>query len=164
MQTFLIEYQIFIYLFFLGISIGSFINNIAYRINNNMNTMTDLKSVLKADTPKYSECPICKNKLKWWMNIPIFSWVFLKGQCYFCNSKIPFLYVFSEFVFGFVYILIYFFNKNIIESSLLFFIYILSYLNISIYFIEKKNKINKILLYLLIIGIAISLFIFKYSI
>ena len=155
------QYAIYIYLFFIGISIGSYINNIAYRINNNMKTMTNWLSIKKSDTPKYSECPICNNKLKFWMNIPIFSWIYLKGKCYFCKSKIPFLYVFSEFTFGLIFIFIYFLNKNIYESIGIFSIYVVTYLNLSIYFIEKSKFKNKILLFLNLLLIFILLFFFK---
>jgi len=149
------QYAMYFYLFFIGISIGSYINNIAYRINNNMKTMSHWLSIKKSDTPKYSECPICNNKLKSWMNIPIFSWIYLRGKCYFCKSHIPFLYVFSEFTFGVIFIFIYFVNQNIYESIAIFTIYFTTYLNLSIYFIEKSKFKNKILLFLNLLFVLI---------
>jgi leader peptidase (prepilin peptidase)/N-methyltransferase len=152
------EYSIYLYLFFIGISIGSYTNNIAYRINTNMKSMNDFNSILNSDTPKYSECPICNNRLKWWMNIPIFSWFYLKGKCYFCKSKIPFLYVFSEITFGCIFMIIYLLNNNLLNSFLIFLIYVISYLNISIYFIENAKILNKLLMFINILFCILYIF------
>ena len=37
---------------------------------------------------KSSHCTSCKNKLFWWQNIPIISFLFLRGKCFFCKSEI----------------------------------------------------------------------------
>lgn len=36
-----------------------------------------------------SKCKECQKTLKWWMMLPIFSFIFLKGKCYFCKKSIP---------------------------------------------------------------------------
>jgi len=45
-----------------------------------------------------SKCPKCNNKLRWWHNIPIFSYIFLRGKCYFCKESISIQYPIVEFV------------------------------------------------------------------
>lgn len=51
-----------------------------------------------------SKCPRCGNKLKPWHNIPVISFILLRGKCYFCNEKISFQYPIIElltmFLFG----------------------------------------------------------------
>ena len=44
-----------------------------------------------------SHCPACDIQLKWWMNIPLLSWLLLRGKCGFCNHKISLEYPFVEF-------------------------------------------------------------------
>lgn len=60
---------------------GSFLNMLAYRLVSN-------DSLLIAR----SFCPNCKNSLYWYDNIPLFSWLWLKGSCRFCNNRISLLY------------------------------------------------------------------------
>lgn len=43
-----------------------------------------------------SKCPKCQNKLKPWHNIPVFSYIFLKGKCAFCKEKISIQYPIVE--------------------------------------------------------------------
>ena len=45
-----------------------------------------------------SKCPKCNHKLFWWHNIPIFSYIFLKGKCYFCKENISIQYPIIEFI------------------------------------------------------------------
>lgn len=46
--------------------------------------------------PARSFCPKCQKQLLWWHNIPIVSWMALRGACGFCKAPIPFRYVFIE--------------------------------------------------------------------
>jgi len=39
-----------------------------------------------------SHCPHCKKKLRWFHNIPVFSYLFLKGRCGFCRAPISCMY------------------------------------------------------------------------
>ena len=47
-----------------------------------------------------SICEHCKRQLSWYENIPIFSWLFLKGRCKKCHEKIGLTELFSEFGLG----------------------------------------------------------------
>ncbi len=83
-------------LFIFGILIGSFLNVVIYRIPKN-------ESIVFPS----SKCQSCGNSLKWYHNIPIFSWVFLGGKCAFCKDKISVQYPVVEFVTGLIFVAIY---------------------------------------------------------
>ncbi len=69
----------------MGLCVGSFLNVVIYRVPLNMNL----------STPP-SHCPHCGYRLHWYDNIPVFSYVFLRGRCRNCREHIPFRYVAVE--------------------------------------------------------------------
>jgi leader peptidase (prepilin peptidase)/N-methyltransferase len=81
-----IEFLIHLLIFFLGAGIGSFLNVVVYR----------LPLGISVNNPKRSFCPSCKKQIPWYQNLPLFSWVLLRGKCASCASKIPFRYFFVE--------------------------------------------------------------------
>jgi len=87
---------IYVILFLIGISIGSFLNVVIYRIPKGENI---------AFPP--SHCPKCNKKLKWWHNIPIISFLLLKGKCAYCEEYISLRYPFVELFTAILAILIY---------------------------------------------------------
>lgn len=64
-----------------GLLIGSFLNALIYRLPLEMNIAL----------PR-SSCPNCKHVICWYENIPVLSFLFLKGKCSNCQTKISFLY------------------------------------------------------------------------
>ena len=91
----LIEIAIMVFIF--GAMIGSFLNVVIYRIPKG-------ESIVFPS----SKCQSCQNSLKWWHNIPIFSWLFLRGKCYFCKEKISAQYPVVEFLTGIIFVALYF--------------------------------------------------------
>ncbi len=81
------------YIFLIGICVGSFLNVMILR------GLTGEDIVFG-----HSHCPKCKNNLKWYMNIPLFSYIFLKGKCAFCKCKISIQYPLIEFLNGIGYL------------------------------------------------------------
>ena len=79
-----------------GLCIGSFLNVVILR------TLSGESIVFPP-----SKCPKCGNKLKWWHNIPILSYIFLCGKCAFCKEKISIQYPFVEFITCAVFIMTY---------------------------------------------------------
>ena len=65
------------FVFCIGTIIGSFLNVVILRAFSG-------ESIVLPP----SKCPKCGNKLKWWHNIPILSYLLLRGKCYFCHDKI----------------------------------------------------------------------------
>ena len=55
-----------------------------------------------------SKCPKCGNKLLFWHNIPVLSYILLRGKCYFCKEKISFQYPIVEFITGVIFVAIFF--------------------------------------------------------
>ena len=76
---------ILLFVFLFGISFGSFLNVLIYRIPEGLNIATPP-----------SACPKCNNRLKWYHNIPLFSWIFLRGKCAYCKEAIPLRYPLVE--------------------------------------------------------------------
>lgn len=71
----------------IGASIGSFLNVCIYRIPIGL-TVTK---------PKRSFCPSCRTQIKAIDNIPVISWLLLKGRCRSCRAPIPVWYFLVEF-------------------------------------------------------------------
>jgi len=74
--------------FVLGAVVGSFLNVCIYRMPLD----------LSVNEPRRSFCPACKKQLKWYQNIPLLSWLVLRGRCANCGSPIAFRYFVVEFV------------------------------------------------------------------
>ena len=83
---------IFIEAFIFGLLFGSFLNVVILRIPK------DESVVFGA-----SHCPSCGNTLKPWHNIPIFSWIFLRGKCSYCKTDISIQYPLIEFLSGIIF-------------------------------------------------------------
>jgi len=79
--------------FILGALIGSFLNVVILRIPKG-------ESVVFGS----SHCTSCDTPLKPWHNIPIFSWVFLRGRCSFCKSSICAQYPIIEILSGLIFL------------------------------------------------------------
>jgi leader peptidase (prepilin peptidase)/N-methyltransferase len=80
----------------LGLLIGSFINVIIARIVNDNDNIY-----------RPSRCPGCKNDIPWHCNIPIFSFIFLKGKCRKCKLKISFIYPIVEVLSAITFLICY---------------------------------------------------------
>ncbi|KIM05118.1 MAG: peptidase [Sulfurovum sp. AS07-7] len=80
-----------IIVFIFGIMIGSFLNVVIYRIPKGENIAFPA-----------SHCQSCLTPLKWYHNIPIFSWLFLRGKCGFCDEKISIQYPIVELITGLI--------------------------------------------------------------
>ncbi|HEY9129377.1 MAG TPA: prepilin peptidase [Sulfurovum sp.] len=82
--------------FIFGTMIGSFLNVVIYRIPKG-------ESIVFPS----SKCQSCQTPLKWWHNIPLFSWLILQGKCYFCKEKISVQYPTVELLTGIIFTLLY---------------------------------------------------------
>jgi len=75
--------------FFVGSAIGSFLNVVISRMPEGL-------SVVK---PR-SRCPVCENQIAARDNIPIFSWLWLRGKCRHCKTPISPQYILVEVCVG----------------------------------------------------------------
>ena len=69
----------------IGLCLGSFFNVVILRTLSN-------ESIVFPP----SKCPKCGNKLLFWHNIPVLSYILLRGKCYFCKEKISIQYPIVE--------------------------------------------------------------------
>ena len=79
----------------LGLCIGSFLNVVVWRLPRG-------ESVVWPG----SHCPRCGTDLPWTNNIPVLSWVVLRGQCQFCHGPISVQYPLIELLSGGLWVLL----------------------------------------------------------
>ncbi len=84
------------FVFVIGSIIGSFLNVVILRAFSG-------ESIVLPP----SKCPKCGNKLKWWHNIPILSYILLGGKCGFCKEHISFQYPIVEFITGVLFVMMF---------------------------------------------------------
>jgi len=86
-----IYYTLPVYLFlgFMGCTLGSFLNVVIYRLPLKM-------SIIK---PR-SACPSCKTPIPIYWNIPVISYLLLRGKCRYCSTRISPRYLFVELLSG----------------------------------------------------------------
>lgn len=89
----IVSFFVFIY----GLLIGSFLNVCIYRI--------PLKITIVKGR---SHCPHCGALIPWYLNIPLFSFLFLKGRCRSCKAPISLRYPAVEFLSGILFLLVWF--------------------------------------------------------
>ena len=82
-----------LFIFILGSMIGSFVNVLIIRIPKEESVVFPA-----------SHCVTCNAKLKPWHNIPIFSWLFLRGKCAFCGAPISKQYPIVELLSGIIFL------------------------------------------------------------
>ncbi len=79
-----------------GLMVGSFLNVCIYRIPRDESIVF----------PR-SHCPNCNHQLRFWENIPVFSFLFLRGRCSNCKKSISFRYILVELISGLIFVLFY---------------------------------------------------------
>lgn len=88
--------MIMIFLFMVGACVGSFINVCIYRLPRS-------ESIVR---PR-SRCPSCGAKIAWFDNVPILSFLILKGRCRSCKKRISARYIIVEALSGFICVLLF---------------------------------------------------------
>lgn len=109
---------IFAGVFILGLTVGSFLNVVIYRLPKMMHNeweqdcfdyISDKQPEAKLKAPENqtfnlaipnSTCPNCKAPIKPWQNVPVISYLMLKGRCASCFAPISIRYPLVEFATG----------------------------------------------------------------
>ena len=87
---------ILLFVLIIGLCIGSFLNVVILRAFSNESIVFPA-----------SKCPKCQHKLYWWHNIPVLSYILLRGKCGFCKEKISIQYPIIELVTGLIFVLVF---------------------------------------------------------
>lgn len=169
-------------IFIIGLLIGSFLNVLIYRLplmlhqkwthecksflhinfdNNNNNNDNRNKNHNYYNLRfnlcfPASHCPQCNNKIPWYLNIPLFSYIFLHGKCLECKKTIHWHYPFIEVLTAIISVwIIYHYSFNIKAVAVL----ILTYSLISLAFIDLKHYLlpDEITQPMLWLGILVNL-------
>lgn len=88
----------FVIIFIFGLMIGSFLNCLIWRLYCE-------ETVLGR-----SYCPKCRKQIAWYDNIPVFSFMLLKGKCRSCKKKISWQYPIVELITGLLFVLAFYLN------------------------------------------------------
>jgi leader peptidase (prepilin peptidase)/N-methyltransferase len=76
----------------LGLVIGSFLNVVIYRVPRGM-------SLVRPG----SSCPSCGTPIRWFDNVPVLSWIALRGRCRRCRRPISLRYPLVELATGVIF-------------------------------------------------------------
>lgn len=85
---------VFLDFFILGLLIGSFLNAVSWRMKEGIGL------------GGRSMCPVCRGKIAWYDNIPLFSFFALGGKCRLCRAKISWRYPMVEGATGVLFALL----------------------------------------------------------
>ena len=138
-----------VFTFLLGSIVGSFLNVCIYRLPLDRDVIF-----------KPSECTKCAKKIKWYQNIPIISFIFLKGKCGSCKEKISLQYPIVELITAVSFL----FNFSIYGTSLNFiFATIFTTSLILIFFTDFKDFLifDAVTLPVTLIGFVVSLVVYN---
>ena len=124
--------------------LGSFYNVLIYRIPQG------LSFILPS-----SKCTECNKKIKWFDNVPIFSYIFLKGKCRHCKKSFSFQYLLVEIISPILMITLLLYNETLYKGIVgyLFFSVLLI-----IFFIDLEHKIipNTLTYSLALVGVILN--------
>ena len=136
--------ELYAIVFLIGLIFGSFLNVLIYRLPLEISLFKPLGSI----------CSHCQHRIKWHQNIPVFSYLFLKGKCSNCSKPISIVYPFVELTTALVTLLLYmnyWLNWELIVTITLF------YTLIVLSFIDLKYK--SVPDYLLIIAVILTIIV-----
>lgn len=143
-----------LFVFVFGAAIGSFLNVLSDRLPND-------ESILGR-----SHCEKCKHELAWYDLFPLLSFLFLKGKCRYCKTKLSFYYPGVEVATGLMFVLTWNFMPTLIpvDSDLTFYLskalaFVVVTALLVIFFADLKYQIipDSMHVVLLICGVIIHL-------
>tara|TARA_R110002072_G_scaffold288917_1_gene455550 strand:+ start:237039 stop:237815 length:777 start_codon:yes stop_codon:yes gene_type:complete len=149
------DLYLFILTFIIGITVGSFLNVLILRLPKGEDVIFDR-----------SHCGSCEKIIHWYENIPLISYIFLRGKCSKCNSRISLQYPMIELITGLFALLI--IPKYISSLNALVFIMKLSVFSIflTIFVIDLRHKIIpnilNILLFVILLLTSVLTFSWQY--
>lgn len=107
-------YLMLVLVLFTGMSIGSFMNVVIYRLPL---MIYQQQPGLSLTWPP-SHCPGCQQSIRWYHNIPLLSWLMLRGRCGYCSIAISPVYPISELICGIYFVVEFVFHLHAVPYSL----------------------------------------------
>ena len=117
--------------FLIGACIGSFLNVVIYRVPLGMSV----------NDPRRSFCPQCKQPIPLWLNLPLVSWLWLRGKCAACGASIPSRYLLVEFLTALLFAATWHQFIALTSPQVVVFLWILLSLLVAITFIDAEHMI-----------------------
>ncbi|QJE97820.1 prepilin peptidase [Luteolibacter luteus] len=129
----------FVPAFLIGACIGSFLNVVIYRVPLG----------LSVNEPKRSFCPKCKAAIPMSLNIPLLSWLWLRGKCSNCKAPISFRYFAVELLTALLFAAVWWFVRDSLhlgsilrlEMAVIFPLWLMIALFVSITFIDAEHMV-----------------------
>jgi leader peptidase (prepilin peptidase)/N-methyltransferase len=139
--------EVIFYLIFIitGLAVGSFLEVVIYRVPRK------LSIVMPA-----SFCPNCKKKIAFYDNIPVLSYIILRGRCRYCKSKITVTSLLVEIVTSLLFLANYIIFGLSINTAIGI-IFCCALIAVSFIDIEFKIIPNVIVLPLIVVGLALNI-------
>jgi len=131
-----------------GLIFGSFLNVCIYRLPRD----------LSVSEPKRSACPHCHSQIAFYDNIPVLSWLILRGRCRHCKESISPRYLVVEILTALLFLVCYWhFGATLATIKY----DALSFLLLGLIFTDSETKLlpDKLTLTGLALGIAFSLLV-----
>jgi leader peptidase (prepilin peptidase)/N-methyltransferase len=101
-------WMICLFLFLIGCCVGSFLNVVIWRLPlcGQKTTFRGVEGRLTLNWPP-SHCPVCHAGVRWNRNIPVLSWLVLRGRCAACQTPISIRYPLVELGTGLIFAALY---------------------------------------------------------
>lgn len=133
--------------FVFGLTFGSFLNVCIYRMPRGLSVVA----------PR-SSCPQCHAPISWFDNIPVLSWLILRGHCRHCRMRISPRYMVIELLTGILFLLCY---AKLGLTLVAFKCAVFGFLLLGLIFSDAETKLlpDKLTLPGFVLGLLFSLFV-----
>src|SRR3989338_755240 len=98
---------ILIFVFIFGLTIGSFLNCLIWRLHEKIPLTIFVR---RGNKRNRSYCPKCGRQINWYDNIPLVSFIMLKGKCRQCGQSIAWQYPVVEIITGILFVMAFLYN------------------------------------------------------
>lgn len=135
-------------IFVFGLIFGSFLNVCIYRLPRD----------LSVSDPPRSACPKCQHQIAFYDNVPVLSWLILRGRCRACSASISPRYLVIELITGFLFLACYW-QFGLTLAALKYCVF--AFLLLGLIFTDAETKLlpDKLTLTGLGLGLLFSLFV-----
>ncbi len=135
-----------ILIFYLGAIAGSFLNVCIRRLPRN-------ESIVSPP----SHCPLCHRPIRPYDNIPIFSYLILRGRCRFCGGRISIRYLVVELLTALAFLSLYILYAGTVPLMIIYIVFICSLIIVAFIDLEHQIIPDEISLSGIAFGIVASL-------